>query len=100
MVFTPYADECTTFENVRILKFEKESVEIAIKTGNDDQKIFVNTKPFNIYFNTNNFTIMNTLQEIKLISEKTKLKCRLGELIVKSNIEALLKEWNTFRAKI
>ncbi|MEY9980450.1 hypothetical protein [Lysinibacillus sp. RC79] len=92
MIFKPYADECTTFENVRVLKFEKESVEVEVKISKDEQKVFINTKPFYIYFNTNTFKILNTLQEVKLISEKTRLKFRLGELIDRSNIEALLKE--------
>lgn len=92
MIFKPYADECTTFENVRVLKFEKESIEVAVKISKDEQKVFINTKPFYIYFNTNTFGILNTLQEIKLISEKTRLKCRLGELVDKSNIETLIKD--------
>ncbi|WP_427110439.1 hypothetical protein [Lysinibacillus xylanilyticus] len=92
MVFKPYADECTTFENVRVLKFEKESVEVEVKISKDEQKVFINTKHFYIYFNTNTFKILNTLEEVKLISEKNRLKCRLGELIDRSNIEALLKE--------
>lgn len=91
MIFKPYADECTTFENVRVLKFEKESIEVEVKISKDEQKVFINTKPFCIYFNTNTFEILNTLQEVKLISEKTRLKCRLGELVDNSNIETLLK---------
>lgn len=30
MIFNPASDECTTFKNIRLLKFEKEGLEIVV----------------------------------------------------------------------
>lgn len=92
MLFKPYSDECTTFENVRVLKFDEMSLETTIVREGEPTS-FKNTKPLKIYYNTDNAQIMNTLQEVRLASEKTKMKCRLDELIARSNIQETLKKW-------
>lgn len=101
MAFNPVVNRCTTFKNVRILKFEEESIELILKTPEEGRKVFVNTKSFNLYYNTNTNTlkVMNTLQEIKLKSQKDpdpkikriKLNSSLEELVDRSNIEKLLE---------
>lgn len=92
MLFNPYLDECTTFENVRVLKFCEMSLETTI-VREDEPISFKNTKPLKIFYNTENGQIINTLQEVRLASEKTKMKCRLDELIACSNIQETLKKW-------
>lgn len=99
MAFNPVVNRCTTFKNVRILKFEEESIELTLETPEEGRKVFVNTKPFNLYYNTNTLKVMNTLQEIKLKSQKDpdskikriKLNSSLEELVDRSNIEKLLE---------
>lgn len=101
MAFKPSVNGCTTFKNVRILKFEEESIELTLNTPEEGRKVFVNTKAFNLYFNTNTLKVMNTLQEIKLKSQKDpdpknkriKFNCSLEELVERSNIEKLLEEY-------
>ncbi|MER2006695.1 MAG: hypothetical protein ABS939_04510 [Psychrobacillus sp.] len=92
MLFKPYSDECTTFENVRVLKFGEESLEATI-VREDEPVSFKNTKAVKIFYNTENAQILNTLQEVRLTSDKTKMKCRLDELISCSNIQETLKKW-------
>lgn len=92
MLFKPYADECTTFENVRVLKFDAYSFETKV-LRESEFTVFKNTKPVKIFYNTDNAQIMNTLQEVRLASEKNKMKCRLDELIACSNIQETLKKW-------
>lgn len=92
LLFNPYSDECATFVNVRVLKFNESSFEVKV-VRKEGATSFKNTKPVKIFYNTNNAQIMNTLQEVRLASEKTKMKCRLDDLIVCSNIQEVLKEW-------
>lgn len=92
MKFSPYADECTTFENVRILRFVDGAVEINI-VRKGEKNVFTNSKPFVIYYETGTAKILNTLQEVRFASEKLKVKDRLRELIAISDIEICLKNW-------
>ncbi|MER1958826.1 MAG: hypothetical protein ABS942_15695 [Solibacillus sp.] len=68
MKFSPYADECTTFENVRILRFAEGAVEINI-VRKGEKNVFANSKPFVIYYETAATKIINTLQEVRFASE-------------------------------
>ena len=95
MLFEPSANECTSFENVRVLKFGVGAVEINVLEPISGKKMYKNTKPLKIYFNTNSLEIMNTLQVVHFASEKTKLKCDLKELMEQSDIGKQLKKWAT-----
>lgn len=92
MLFKPYSDECTTFENVRVLKFHEHSFEVNVMREGESIP-FKNAKPVKIFYNTDNTKIINTLQEVRLASDKLKMKCRLDELIDCSDIQKALKKW-------
>ena len=92
MLFNPYSDECTTFVNVRVLKFNELSFEVTI-TRDGKSFTFKNTKPLKIFYKTDTPEIINTLQEVSLVSDKMKLKCRLDELIERSEIQETLNKW-------
>lgn len=92
MTLKPYADECTTFENVRLMKFNEGDLEVAV-VRKGEKIPFKNTKPTKIYYNTDNAKIMNTLQEVRLASDDSKLKCRLEELVACSNVQDTLEKW-------
>lgn len=92
MKFSPHADECTTFENVRKLRFAEGTVEINI-VREGEKTVFTNPKPFVIYYETRTSEILNTLQEVRFASEKFKVKDRLKELMAISDIQKTLKNW-------
>lgn len=94
LAFKPYSDECTTFENVRVLRFYEKSIDIITNHGAGEKMVFTNTKPFAIYYDTVNSKILNTLQVVRFESDKTKVKYRLEELIELSDIGQRLKDWN------
>lgn len=94
LLFKPYADECTTFENMRVMRFYEGSIDIVVNCDMGEKKIFTNTKPFVLYYDTVNSKILNTLQVVRLESDKTKVKYRLKELIELSDIGQRLKGWN------
>lgn len=92
MTLKPYTDECTTFENVRLMKINEGDLEVAV-VRSGEKVPFKNTKQVKIYYNTDDAKIMNTLQEVRLASDDSKLKVRLDELVACSNIQSTLKKW-------
>ncbi|MEG0470757.1 MAG: hypothetical protein RR588_00325 [Solibacillus sp.] len=94
LTFKPYADECTTFENMRVMRFSEWAIDIVVNCDMGEKKIFTNTKPFVLYYDTVNSKILNTLQVVRFESDKTKVKYRLKELIELSDIGQRLKDWN------
>jgi len=91
--FAPYADECTTFKYVRRLRFDEESVEIIMTNGEGEKLVFRNSKPFVLCYDTKTSKILNTLQIVRLTSEKIKVKHSLEELIILSDIQGRLQDW-------
>ncbi len=93
--FKPYADECTTFENVRVLRFYEKSIDIITDRSLGEKIVFTNSKSFPLYYDTVTLKILNVLQVVKFESDKKKVKYCLKELIELSDIEQRLKDWNT-----
>lgn len=96
MLFEPYADECTTFQNVRVLKFDKGMIEVTVREEGVN-KLYKNSKKFKVYFNTTTMKVMNILQEVRFSSDKTKFNCKLEDLVQQSDIENLLEKWMASR---
>ncbi|MEK4702031.1 hypothetical protein MKX47_21260 [Solibacillus sp. FSL R7-0668] len=92
LLFKPYADNCTTFKNVRVLHFHELAIELVIN-HQGEKKFFLNSKSFPLYYDTVNFKILNVLQLVRFETEKIKVKYNLGEMIERSDIEQRLKTW-------
>lgn len=93
MTLKPHTDECTTFENVRLMKVGEKDLEITVSRGNQLVE-FKNSKPVKIFYRTDDGKVMNTLQVIHLVSdENIKLKVRFDELVAHSDIQDIIKKW-------
>ncbi|MEK4425896.1 hypothetical protein [Solibacillus sp. FSL K6-1523] len=91
--FAPFSDECTTFENVRVVRFQEGMVGVVMNNGLGEKIVFTNTKPFAIYYDTTSSKILNVLQIVRFESDKMKIKHSLKEMLELSDIEKRLKIW-------